>query len=103
MLNRIEKYETPEGFLYAVSVPEDAPDENVKYGIRLGPPDLSSLGLEKEVERRLNNELYHRGLITWRDVKRRSSDVMAAWQATIQSDVAMILNCYAEGITSNAR
>jgi hypothetical protein len=99
LLNRIEKHETPEGMLYAVLVPEDAPDSNVKYGIRLGPPDLSSLGLDKEVERRLNNELYNRGLLTLRDTKRRSGDVMAAWQAAIQTDVATILNCYAEGST----
>lgn len=97
MLNRTEKYETAEGFLYAVLVPEDAPEENIKYGVRVGPPDLSSLGLPQEVERKLNNELYYRQILTLRDARRKSGDVMAAWQATLQADMAAIINCYAEG------
>lgn len=91
--NRV-KYETSDGLLYDVLIPDGAPAKNAKYGVRVGPPDLSSLGLHKELERRLNNALYHRGLFTLGDVRRRRQDVIAAWQSVLGTDVQRIVDCY---------
>lgn len=91
---KVVKYETQDGFIFDVIIPEGAPVKHAKYGIKIGPPDLSGLKLSKEVERRLNNALYHRGLLTGIDVRRRRQDVIAAWQSVLGTDVSAIVDCY---------
>lgn len=83
--------------LYIVEIPDYAPDSEAYLGILVGPPYLDSLGLSDEVRIRLNKELNARGLITKKDVRHRTSEVLAALQAAFKIDVARVLNLY-EGV-----
>lgn len=88
------EYKTTDGFKYQVLLPDGESLKNAKLGIRVGPPDLTSLGLPKEVEKRLNNALYDRGLLTRADARRRTAEITAAWQSALRVDVTRVLDVY---------
>lgn len=92
---------TIDGYKLKVQVPDNAPESTWQYGIRVGPPDLSSLGLSDEMTKRLSNELFVRGLITERDVQRKSQDVFGALQAALKVDIATIQTLYSEARNGN--
>lgn len=51
-------YTDSEGFKRVVEVPNETWDESqFRYGLRVGPPDLTPLGLNKDVTRLLSNAL----------------------------------------------
>lgn len=79
---------------YKVVVPDDAPAELWQYGVVLGPPDLSALGLPYETEVRLHSELFVRGLIQMVDVQRHSGEVVSALQAALRVDAQRITELY---------
>lgn len=83
-----------DGKKYKMLVPDGAPVENWKYGIPVGPPDLSALGLPLEIEVRLHNELYVRGIITKNEARKRIRDIAAALMATLSVDAQTILALY---------
>ena len=85
-----------DGRKYRVIVPDEAPPENWPYGVIVGPTDLSVLGLPLEIERRLHNELFSRGLITLRDIRRNMQNVQGALMAALHVDVQLILQAYEE-------
>lgn len=82
------------GKKYRVQVPDEAAEELWQYGIVLGPPDLSSLGLPPSIEVRLHNELHVRGLIQKKDLDRRTPDVVAAIQAALKLDALCVIALY---------
>lgn len=81
---------------YKVRVPDGAPQALWQAGIIIGPPDLSELGLPVGIETRLHNELFSRGLITKRDVRKRMSDVYGALQAALQVDATTVASQFKE-------
>lgn len=87
-------YEDSKGRWSVRQMPDDAPPENARYGIVVGPPDLSGLQLPEEVETRLNNELYHRGLITSADLRGRNNELQAALQAALRVDFQLLHAAY---------
>lgn len=78
---------------YKVAVPDDAPESSYKYGLRIGPPDFEDM-LGTVLGTKLHNELYHRGLITERDVMSHTDWVLGAWQSVLKSDVSQIIDRY---------
>lgn len=83
-----------DGRLKIVLLPMRALDEEASRGIPLGPPILEELGLPLETEVRLNNELFHRGIITAADAQRRRPEVIAALQAALKVDAGRIVELY---------
>lgn len=79
---------------YKVQVPDDSPEYTWQYGIVIGPPDLSGLGLPPAVTTRLHNELFNRGLITKNDVRKKANEVQGALQAALNVDVSSITELY---------
>jgi hypothetical protein len=90
VLRRIE-YRDSDGRLSLRLIPYDAPDEDAVYGVLVGPPPLTGLGLPLEIEVKLQNELYHRGLLTEKDIRKRRYDAAAAVMAACRLDVDRIL------------
>lgn len=92
-------YTDGDGRHWAVMLPDDAVVGSESMGLPLGPPSLESLGLPLEVEVRLHNQLFERGLLTERDVKARRLHVFGAVQAAFKVDVERIVQLYktAEG------
>lgn len=88
------EYTDEEGRKFKVLIPKSSPDDHARFGIILGPPDLSLLGLPRDTEIRLNNQLYYRRVLTLRDAVGRKRDVLAALQATFAVDVEKIVNQY---------
>lgn len=84
------------GKKYKVQVPDEAEEHLWQYGVVLGPPDLSSLGLPPSIEVRLHNELHLRGLIQKKDLVRRMPEVTAALCAAMQVDAQRIAELYEE-------
>lgn len=82
------------GKRYKVQVPDEAEEHLWQYGVVLGPPDLSSLGLPPSIEVRLHNELHVRGLITKADLARRTPDVVAAIQTALKLDAQRVIDLY---------
>ena len=85
-----------DGKKYRAVVPDQADRETWQYGIPVGPPDLSELDLPVEIEVRLHNELFVRGLITLADVRRNMSSLQGALQAALRVDAQMIVQLYEE-------
>lgn len=88
------EYVDADGFRYYVLVPNAAPASHAHMGVRVGPPDLGELNLPDHIERRLNNELFSRGLITVADVRRRPGDVQAAVMAAMKTDAQLVMALY---------
>lgn len=82
------------GRSYRVQVPEGAPKHLWNAGIVVGPPDLTPLGLPKELETRLHNELHARGIITQKDARKRSQDVHGALQSALRIDAQRVVELY---------
>jgi hypothetical protein len=93
------KYTDLIGRVFLVELPDNAPEEHAEMGAIVGPPDLSGLGLPLEMEVRLNNSLYARGLFTSRDIRRKRGELLAVWQSVLQTDVVKLANLY-EGVPS---
>lgn len=87
-------HEEANGIKYYVSIPDNAPDEHSSYGVRVGPPDLSSLNLPLEIEVALNNALFARRLFTHNDIRVRPQEVFAALQSALKLDATVIMNLY---------
>lgn len=83
------------GRKFSVELPDNAPPEHAKFGVLLGPPDLSSLGLPLDLEVRLNNALHARGLLALRDLRRRRGELLAVWQSVLSTDIARLTSLYA--------
>lgn len=83
-----------DGFKWKVMVPYDAPEEMYAAGVVLGPPNLSVLSLPVDIERKINNELFARGLITKGDVRMRSADVLGAITSALKLDANKIMDQY---------
>lgn len=88
------EYTDKSGRKTRVLLPDDAPDSNAPMGIVIGPPDLSSLKLPKEIEIRLHNNLYDRGILTKEQAVSRRLEVFAAWQHALRVDVGAIVDLY---------
>jgi hypothetical protein len=88
------EYEDREGRRFLVWLPEGVPDSEAAKGVRIGPPDLASLGLPVPVEVRLNNELFHRRLFRVGDAKGRRQDVIGALMAALSLDAGRIVDLY---------
>lgn len=92
------KYTDHLGRVFLSELPDNAPDEHAALGAIVGPPDLSELNLPLDMEVRLNNSLYARGLFTSQDLRRRRGELLAVWQSVLQVDVVKLVNLY-EGAT----
>lgn len=83
-----------DGRWYMVKVPDEEVEEYFSRGLIVGPPDLSSLNLPEDVEAKLHNELFVRGLITRKDAVKKRNDLFAALQAALSVDTEKVLRCY---------
>lgn len=83
-----------DGLKYKAQVPDGTPESMWNAGIIIGPPDLTSLGLPPSVKARLHNELYVRGLITVKDVRKRMHDVQGALQSALKVSASEIAELY---------
>jgi len=80
--------------MWIVELPEGAPDSDASKGVPVGPPSLKPLGLPLDIEVRLHNELFHRGLLTKNDAVRHKQDIGSALQSTLKLSIHDILNTY---------
>lgn len=87
-------YEDVEGRLKVSLLPSKALDIEAPNGIPVGPPNLEDLGLPKDIEIRLNNELFHRGILTAQDAIKRRSEVQNALMASLKVDAGKIVDIY---------
>lgn len=78
-------------------LPEGVPDEEASSGVPAGPPPLMSLNLPLDLEVRLHNELFHRGLLTAADINGKRVEVRSALMAALRLDVEAISAVYHAG------
>lgn len=95
-LRQVE-YRDLEGRLSARLIPAFASDNEAISGIVLGPPPLTALNLPLALEVRLNNEFYHRGLLTEADIAHRRGDAVAALMSALRVDIDLLLMSLREG------
>lgn len=90
------EYEAPDGRLYAVLIPEDAPINMARMGIVVGPPELDSIQyLPHDLMVAVHNQLYHRGILTYSDARRKRQDIHLAVLTALKGGlVSDILSCY---------
>lgn len=77
-----------------VLLPEGASEDEVTMGVPVGPPSLEDLNLPEEIEVRLNNELYHRNIVTLADALKNRAGIVSALQATFKVDAGSIVNVF---------
>lgn len=88
-------YTDSDGRKRVVLLPEEYSDDQAEaIGIPVGPPRLDELGLPLELEVRLNNELFHRGILEPNDALRRRPDIMGAIQSALKIDTDAIVTLY---------
>lgn len=75
-------------------MPQGVPAAKASVGVPIGPPSLDALGLPKEIEIRLHNQLYEREIFTEKDARQRMRDVHSALMAALGVDVHRILAVY---------
>src|SRR5262245_66309978 len=91
------EYKDDQGFLYRVLIPDNAPQEHAELGVRLGPPGLDGLDLTLDQKVRLNNELYHRRLLTKQEVRRRHNEITSSVQDALKETENQRLTLYGTG------
>lgn len=99
---REANYRDRQGRQFLVLLPDGVADEDSRMGLPVGPPPLGHLDLPLEVEVRLNNQLFARGIFTWADAKARRQDIFAAWQAALATDCDRVVMAYLESETAKA-
>lgn len=87
-------YQDKDGKHWAVLLPEG--EEDAEKGIPIGPQDISGLGLSKDIELALHNQLFYRGLFNSSNIRHNQRELIAAIQAAYKVDAAKINNLYQE-------
>lgn len=87
-------YQDDDGRWLVSLIPDSAPDTHAPQGVIVGPPSLEGLELPLDIEVRLHNQLFHRGLLTEQDVRRRPNEVTAAIAAALKLDAQRILSLF---------
>ena len=70
-------YTDPHGLRHRAAVPDDVPDEQARFGLRMDPPDLGQLDWEG-VRIEIHNALVELGVSNWRDWQRQQAAVQGA-------------------------
>lgn len=83
----IQEYTDENGFRYVVEVPAGTDPAQYRRGIRLGPPDLSSLKLDRDQLRELHNSLVEKRLLYAPDIEKpgRMQEVYVLLQAATKN------------------
>lgn len=97
---KLVSYTDSVGRKFMVSLPDNAPESDAGFGLPIGPPVLESLELPRDIEIRLNNELFARGLFTLSDLKGRNNDVLSALLNALSVSVGRITEAYRDGQSS---
>lgn len=87
-------YTDSDGRKHMALLPAEIPDTEAEKGVPLGPPPLEGLNLPNEIEIRLHNELFHRGIFTPKDALLRRSEIVSALQAALKVDAGKIVDLY---------
>lgn len=78
----------------AVLLPDGVPDSDAFMGIPLGPPNLDSLGLPVDIQTRLHNELFVRGIYSLRDSIIARKEILGALLSALRVDTEKIAEAY---------
>ena len=70
-------YNQEDGTLQIREVPDKANPDSYKYGIEIGPPDLSDLNLSARLIKQLSKELALAGFGNYKDTTGRRDEVMS--------------------------
>lgn len=65
---RLVNWTDKRGHTFRMIVPDNAGDEQAKFGIQNGPPDLDQLDWES-IKKEINGALVAHGLYTWDDIQ----------------------------------
>lgn len=87
-------YADPYGRWTVVLLPDDAPDSDAYRGIPQGPPSLDALHLPEDVQTRLHNELFVRGIHSLRDANASRQNIVGALMSALRVDVERIMDIY---------
>lgn len=90
-------FEDELGRRWAVLLPDRLPDREANLFPPIGPPSLEGLGLPRDLEVRLHNELYARRIFSLSEAKARKMDIFAALQHAFRVDIGRILELYYNG------
>lgn len=96
------EYVDDQGRRWARGLPEGVPDSKAKTGVPLGPPSFASLGLPLDVEIRLHNQLYERGILSETDARRHLPDIHSALMFALRVDAHRVLSIY-QGLEAEER
>jgi len=97
MIERVD-YEAQDGRKFRVEVPLGCLPEDYDAGIPVGPPDMDALleerGWSKDARVRLHNQLFSRGLFTYRDVCAKPQHLEGALKAALKTDMVTVHEFY---------
>lgn len=78
-------YTTDEGFKYLIEVPDGLKNPKMyRHGVRIGPPELTDLGLDEDTERILSNTLCDRQLYDYQSLNGRRGEVQTILQDVLK-------------------
>ena len=78
-------------------LPDDAPDEEARMGIPVGPPDVvDHLGLPEPLATRLHNILHEQGLWDVKTLRKNDRVLIGVWQRALRVDVNRLFQAFME-------
>lgn len=77
---------------FRVTLPDG--EINPEHGLFIGPPFLDDLDLPEDVQIKLHNELFERGIITLQDAIKNRTAVEQAIRVALRLSVEKILGVY---------
>ena len=92
-MKRVE-YVDEAGRKWITQLPDSKPDSDASLGIPVGPPSLERLDLPIDIEVRLHNALFERGIFTARDARRKRKELRAALRAALRVDAGRLMEVY---------
>lgn len=96
MALRLTHYMDEEGRKWRTLIPEGMPEteQQARMGIPAGPVSTDTLGWPPELQVRLHNQLFDRGIWGPREAVSRPQDVQGAIIAALKTDVQRVLSLY---------
>ena len=82
------------GRQWATLLPDGIPDSDASTGLPLGPPSLEDLGLPKDIEVRLHNLLFERGIFTFKDAHHRGKELRVSLGVALRVNVNKLMEVY---------
>ena len=90
-------YQDERGRWYRVQLPDEAPEDQARFGVPIGPPNVADkLGLPEPFATDLHNQLFLRKLFNANEVRKNSQALQGAIMTALSVDISRVYEAYVQ-------